>query len=160
MLIDYARFCDPPWLSKNLFKVSKITLEQHSFERCFNMILWLWTGFWEHLPSRQKPVQNQKKNVRTTFSERYSNVTLLTLNRVWPAGQPAPTCPTFSEHCSNIMFLPARTIFYAWTNVLLQRQEFYYKGGYKGKIIHFGYVTLSPKRFSFSTSKYLLWRAH
>ena len=36
-------------------------------------------------PSRQKPVQSQKNNVRATFSERCSNVILLTLNRFWPA---------------------------------------------------------------------------
>ena len=37
--------------------------------------------------SKQKPVQSQKNNVRTTFSELCSNVILLTLNRFWPAGR-------------------------------------------------------------------------
>ena len=39
-----------------------------------------------HCPAGKKPVQSQKNNVRTTFSERCSNVILLTLNRFSPAG--------------------------------------------------------------------------
>ena len=38
-------------------------------------------------PSRPKPVQSQQSNVRTTFTERCSNVILLTLNRFLPAGE-------------------------------------------------------------------------
>ena len=36
-------------------------------------------------PSRPKLVQSQQNNVRTTFTERCSNVILLTLNRFWLA---------------------------------------------------------------------------
>ena len=42
---------------------------------------------YSYLYSRQKPVQSQQNNVRTTFSERCSNVILLTLNRFLPTGK-------------------------------------------------------------------------
>ena len=38
------------------------------------------------LPSKQKHVQSQKNNVRTTFKERCSNVILLTLRRFLSTG--------------------------------------------------------------------------
>ena len=57
--------------------------------------------------SRQKPVQSQQNNVRTTFSERCSYVILLTLNRFLLAGKVVCTIahPTVSKIISERLTL-------------------------------------------------------
>ena len=42
--------------------------------------------FKDNIPSRPKPVQSQKNNIRTTFTKHCSSVTFLTLNRFLRAG--------------------------------------------------------------------------